>query len=427
LARQDRTAPGAVKPAPAGGSGGANGSGGAPAAARAARRPSPADKPVDHASIEALWDRLNVEPWSHDFFALVRRIEALRHDAPGFGASFRASEDPLRFCQEPSLAFPPCNVAQFNFPRGASPMRLFVNFMGLLGPMGPMPLHLTEFIYQRILHHRDRTLARFLDVFHHRMIGLFYRAWAASQMPASFDRAAVVGDACNLTELERQRLINADRSRYSIYVGAPCGLGMDEVRHRDAVPDTAKLHFAGRLAAATKGPEGLGGILSTYLGVDAQVEEFAGRWVDLPSHDFCRLGSGAPSSSLGTLGGGGAVCGSRVWECQGAFRVRLGPMSYREYERLLPMALPEYQRDVWEPHRTPRAVSPPGATTANRLDAWIRNYIGDEFEWEAVLMLRAREVPRTQLGKGARLGWTTWIMSENSPEDRGDLAIRSRH
>jgi type VI secretion system protein ImpH len=119
------------------------------------------------------------------------------------------------------------------------------------------------------------------------------------------------------------------------------------------------------------------------------------------------------------------VCGSRVWECQGAFRVTMGPMSLGDFERLLPMSLPDYQRDIWEPHRGPRSVQPPGATSAGRLDAWVRNYFGDEFAWEVVLLLRAREVPRTQLGRGGRLGWTTWVMSGPSPEDRGDLAIRS--
>lgn len=418
MVREDRPTTGAVKPP-------TRGEVAARAAAEASRAPAVPERAVDRGQLEEIWDTLNTEPWSVEFFALVRRIEALRHDTPGFGASNRASEDPLRFGQEPSLAFPPCNVSQFQFPRSNAPARLFVNFMGMLGPMGPLPLHLTEYAYQRIHHHKDRTFPRFLDIFNHRMIGLFYRAWAASSMPASFDRAAPIGDACELSELERQRLLTSDRSRYSVYVGASCGLGMEETRHRDAVPDLAKLHFAGRLSAATRGPEGLAAVLQTYFKVPVHVDEFAGRWVELPPHDRCLLGSGSPSSSLGTLGGGGAVCGAKVWESQGAFRATMGPMSYSEYSRLLPLTLPDYRRDFWKGGQGTFA-RPPGATSAGRLDAWIRNYIGDEFSWEVVLVLKSQEVPRARLGSGTRLGWTSWVMTGPSPDDRGDLAIRSR-
>lgn len=405
MAGKDRTTPGAVKRPAA--TSGVNGSGdpldailnGAPA--EEAPRPR-RGKVVDRAAREDLWDRLNVQAWGYDFFALVRRIEAMHPDDPGFGASARASEDSVRFAQEPSLAFPPSRIAQFHFPRSNAPARLFVHFMGLLGPMGPMPLHITEYALQRELHHKDRTLARFLDVFNHRMISLFYRAWAASQMPATYDRAAppLAGD--DLSDAERERTLTFDGDKYATYVGALFGLGSEEVRYRDAVPDVAKLHFAGRLGGNARGPEGLCAILKSFFKVDVAIEEFAGRWMDLPDQYWCRLGAPGPASTLGTLGGGMVVAGTRVWDCQGMFRIRVGPMALKDYERLLP-----------------------GSPSAKRLDAWIRNYVGDEFSWEAVLVLKADEVPRTQLGKGAKLGWTSWVRSGDNTEDRDDLVIRS--
>lgn len=409
MAGQDRTTPGAVKPA--GVATAANGSEDPLEAMLRASDAKAADKPrerprverrVDRAQREDLWDKLNVQAWGYDFFALVRRIEAMHGDEPGFGISGRASEDPVRFAQEPSLAFPPCRISQFHFPRSNAPARLFVNFMGMLGPMGPLPLHLTEHAYQRERHHKDRTLSRFLDIFNHRMVSLFYRAWAASQMPATYDRAgpAVAGE--HLTEAERERLLTLDGDRYATYVGALFGLGSEEVRYRDAVPDVGKLHFSGRLAGNARGPEGLCAILSSFFGVGASMEEFAGRWMELPNQYWCSLGSGGSASSLGTLGGGMAVAGSRVWDCQGMFRIRLGAMSLRDYERLLP-----------------------GTPSAKRLDSWIRNFVGDEFSWEAVLVLKAEEVPKTQLGKGAKLGWTSWVRSQDNAEDRDELVIRS--
>lgn len=370
-------------------------------AARGARPLAP-EREVDAAAREALWDKINVEPWSCDFFALVRRIEALHHDLPGFGRSSRASEDPVRFSQHPQMSFPPCTVSEFQFPRSNTPARLFVNFMGMLGPMGPLPLHITEYAYQRELQVRDRTLASFLNVFNHRMVGLFYRAWAASQMPASFDRSPKAVPQGELTEQARNALLADDRDDYARYIGSLFGIGTDPMRYRDAAPDVAKLHFAGRLSMATRGPEGLRAILATYLGVDVEIEEFTGRWVELPQSDRCALGG--RMASLGTLSGGGAVAGTKVWDAQGAFKIRLGPMSFSRYQSLLP-----------------------GSLSARRLDAWIRNYLGDEFYWEVSLILKAGEVPRTQMGgaAGARLGWTSWVTTAGSDEDRCDLWLRS--
>ncbi len=352
-----------------------------------------------------VWDTLNTEPWSLDFFQTVRRIEACYPELPGFGWSNRASEDPLRFCQKPSLAFPPCTLQEFDPANDRHPARLFVNFIGMLGPHGPMPLHITEYAFERDLHHKDRTISRFLDVFNHRIVSLFYRAWAASQLPASFDRWTPVPDAGSMSEVERQQALLNDSDRYAIYIGSLFGLGMPGVRHRDAVADNAKLHFAGRLVGHHRGPEGLRAILSDYLGIEVEVEEFAGRWLEIPGQDHCILGRSSPSA--GTLAGKtgltGAVMGARVWDAQGMFRLRLGPMSLAEYQRFLP-----------------------GSTAARRLEAWIRNYVGDEFAWEAVLVLRSGQVPRSRLGAGTRLGWTSWVTTQASPEDRADLALRSR-
>jgi type VI secretion system protein ImpH len=364
--------------------------------------PPTSERITDRARVEDLWDRLNVQAWGYDFFALVRRIEALHADCPGFGRSARASEDPLRFAQEPQLAFPPSATTQFHFPRSNAPARLFQQFMGLLGPMGPMPLHITEYALHRELHHKDRTLARFLDIFNHRMVSLFYRAWAASQMPASFDRAAASVSGESLSPAERERILAHDGDRYAVYIGSLIGLAMDEVRYRDPVPDVAKLHFAGRLAGYSHGPEGLAAILRQFFGVEASVEEFVGQWVDLPEQYWCRLGTNRASSTIGMAAEAMTVAGRKVWDVQGKFRVRLGPMSLADYERLLP-----------------------GTPSARRLDAWIRNYVGDEFSWEAALILRAHEVPMTRLGHAGRLGWTTWVCSGEVEEDREDLVIHS--
>ena len=68
---------------------------------------------------------------------------------------------------------------------------MLVNFMGLFGPNAPLPLHITDYARDREANAKDETLTAFLNVFHHRLISLFYRAWAVNQKAADLDRAGV--------------------------------------------------------------------------------------------------------------------------------------------------------------------------------------------------------------------------------------------
>ncbi len=321
--------------------------------------------------------RIADAPYRYDFFAAVRRIECAHLDLPRLGRSIRAAQDPVRFGQEPSLAFAPSTVGGVEWGPGTGVPRMLVNFFGLLGPNGPMPLFLTEYVRGRERNASDPTLARFLDVFHHRMTSFFYRSWAASRIAVSHDRR--------------------DDDRWGGFVGSLFGLGAPSLRDRDAVPDLAKLHYAGRLASGPKHPEGLAGIVGDYFGMPAEIREFVGHWMELPAEYRCRLGASRATGLLGQT----AIVGSRVWDCQQTFRLRLGAMGLAAYTRMLPRG-PSFRR----------------------LIDWIRNYIGDELTWEVQLVLRKDEVPPVQLGRLGQLGWTTWLQSQPFSRDADDLVLR---
>ena len=320
--------------------------------------------------------RLEAAPHLFSFFQAVRRLEAAHASLPPVGHSQHPSEDPVRFCQKPSLSFAPSSLSGYVPGSQGQPAKLFVNFMGLLGPNGPMPLVFTEFAYQREKHYNDHTLVKFLDIFHHRMISFFYRAWASNQQTVNCQRG--------------------DHDRFADYVGSLFGIGMDALRRRDGIADVAKLHYSGRLACPSKNAEGLRAILMDYLGLPVEIKEFVGRWVDIPPANCCRLGESPETGSLGST----VIAGSRIWECQHRFRIRLGPMTYRQYGRLLP-----------------------GTETFRRLKAWVRNYVGDEFEWDAQLVLKADEVPRPHLGTDSQLGRNIWSSSGAFTTDAEDLIL----
>lgn len=323
-----------------------------------------------------LFEALQHAPYAFHFFQALRRLECRYRELPRLGKATRLSDDPVRLIQEPSMAFAPATLAAFDPGDENHPPRLAEYFLGLFGPQGPLPLHLTEYAYERKRAYGDRTFSRFADLFHHRMLSLFYRAWADTQPTISFDRP--------------------ETDRFNVYIGASFGLGTPSLWNRDAAPDLAKFHYAGRLACQTRNAEGLQALLGDFFHLPVVIETFVGHWLLLAKSSQCRLGETPATGLLGMT----AVIGERVWDCQYKFRIVIGPMGLAEFQRFLP-----------------------GSARLRRLIAWVRNYIGDELLWDVNLILKKEEVPPLKLGEGSQLGWTTWLTSQPLAHDADDLKL----
>jgi len=336
----------------------------------------------DQADPLTLFQALEAAPYRWDFFQAMRRVECLYPGLPRIGQALRPADEPLRLAQEPALTFAPATLSSFGVPPGATVPRLQVRFFGLLGPNGPLPLHLTELARERVHHAGDATLASFLDIFHHRFIALFYRAWAQAHPAVSLDRP--------------------HEDRFATYTGALCGMGDATLRGRDALPDFARLFYAGLLARHVRNSDGLVALLSGYFGIGVALEPFVGHWMTLPRGERTRLGGGARGHGVGVgLGVGvGAVLGGRVWDRQHKFRLSLGPLDLAQYESFLP-----------------------GGAAQPKLLAWVRHYLSLELAWDARLVLRREQVPPTRPGRCGRLGWTTWLGTKPHAADADDLLL----
>src|SRR5690242_5058102 len=121
------------------------------------------------------------KPYDYDFYQALRRIECLFPDKPRLGRALRPVDEPVRFGQEASQSFAPAAISAFVAGEAGKPPRLEQRFFGMFGPNGPLPLHLTDYARERIIQGGDPTFARFVDIFHHRFLELFYRAWAQAQ------------------------------------------------------------------------------------------------------------------------------------------------------------------------------------------------------------------------------------------------------
>src|SRR4029450_2713744 len=117
----------------------------------------------------AFFAALAEAPYRHDFYQTLRRLECLYETKPRWGQALRPIDEPVRLGQDPDLSFAPAPLASFSAKDGDVP-RLQVRLFGLFGPNGPLPLHVTEYARERLRHHADATLCRFLDIFHHRFI-----------------------------------------------------------------------------------------------------------------------------------------------------------------------------------------------------------------------------------------------------------------
>lgn len=335
------------------------------------------DRTTTHHLAQMLKD-LEEKPHEFDFYQALRVIECLYAEKPRLGTSRKPIDDPVRLNQEPSLTFESASLTAFEPTSGGKPHRLLVRLFGLLGPNGPLPLHLTEYVRKRQSEYHDQTFARFLDIFHHRMLCLFYRAWANNEPTVSFDRP--------------------ESDPFAKYVGSLAGIGMSTLRNRDDISDLTKFHYIGWLSAQTKCVDGLQAILTDYFNLHVGVEEFVGEWLLLPSNHVCRLGKAKSNGILGKT----IIMGTRVWSAQHKFRILLGPLSYEEYKRLLPTG-------DW----------------IRRLVALVRNYVGDELAWDICLILKRREVPAARLDGNFRLGWTTWLGERSDQSDADDMVFNA--
>jgi type VI secretion system protein ImpH len=318
-----------------------------------------------------------------DFFQVLRLLENARPDLPRIGASLRPRDDAVRFGQDPALIFHASMLGQFTRADGDARARLAVNFFGLLGANGPMPVHITEYVRDRLRQGGDGTMLAFLDVFHHRMLALFYRARAVAEPVISLDRA--------------------DGDRFSTFVGSLFGIGAPALQNRDAIGDFAKLHFAGLLANQARPASGLVTILRAYFKLPVQVEQFVGHWMRLPGEIQSRIGRPGFGNDSNRLGSS-LLLGRSVWDCQHKFRIVIGPLDYVDYQRFMP-----------------------GGESLERLTAWVANYVGLALDWDVRLVLKKEQLPPLRLGgagcTSTRMGWSTWLASGPVQREPGQMVV----
>ncbi|MBX6314335.1 MAG: type VI secretion system baseplate subunit TssG [Isosphaeraceae bacterium] len=330
------------------------------------------DPPLEHTLFE--------EAYRFDFFQAVRLLERLRSDRLAVGRGGPPRREAVRFRTARGLAFPASAIQRLEPPEDPNdPPVLTVAFMGLTGPLGVLPYCYSELILTRT-RAGDRTLEAFLDLFNHRLIALFYRAWAKHRLAVLHERG--------------------ESERFSDYLLDLIGLGLEPLRGRHEFPDAAPRYYAGIFAQRHRPVVMLEALLRDYFGLPVVVCQFEGHWLRLEPGDRSTLGVSGQHNQLGAS----LILGRRVWDEQGKFRLRVGPLSFEQF-----------------------LVYLPDGPNFRALTQMTRLYGDGEFAFDVQLVLKAEEVPGCRLssspGAGPRLGRFAWLKSREFTKDAEDAVF----
>ena len=328
----------------------------------------------------ALEERLRGEPYLFEFFQAVRLLERFLPDKVDVGKFAPPSAEVVRFQANSTLVFPASEIQSLTWPANG-PVEMKVNFMGLTGPEGVLPLVYTVLLVERA-RAGDSAAADFFDAFNHRIISLFFQAWEKYRFWIAYERG--------------------ERDQFSHHVLDLIGLGTAGLQDRQAVPDDSLLFYSGLLAQHPRSAVALEQILRDYFDVPVQVEQFAGGWYRLDKSDQCSFQDrDSYSEQLGV----GVVVGDEIWDQTARVRIKIGPLSLAQYMEFLPTG------SAFEPLRV-----------------LTRFFSNDEFDFEVQLILKREEVPRCEFGadeeSAPRLGWTTWGKTKEMTRDVADTILR---
>ena len=347
--------------------------------------------------------RLLEKPFQYDFFQAMRLLEKIaEEDDQAFPNWKPVGEDgpPQRELVQLKVlcarTFPPSEVssiirrrpdAEHGTVEGESPFVMTTTFMGLFGAQGVMPLHYTQTILDRV-RRKDYALRDFLDLFHHRILSLFYKAWEKYRFPIAYERARRCTPKPGKLDLFTEALFSLT------------GLGTQQTRGRLLIDDDTFLYYSGHFAHRPRSALGLQQILEDYFAFEVVVQQYVGHWLYIDPADQSRLGTLGGNNRLGE----DTVAGHRMWNCETRFRLRIGPVGYAQYQRLMPSG--DQLAEVAQLTRT---------------------YVGSSLDFDIQLVLKKSEVPPCILGSDDSpcfLGYNMWLRDEEFDHDVEDAVFQ---
>lgn len=297
---------------------------------------------------------------AYDFFTAVWRLlaqartraretSATQPIAPGAGGPL--AHEPLRLKVSPELSFPTAELAGLAPDPLTDVLNLTTFLPGLQGALSPLPPVYTA----EVLHaaEEDPQLPGFLDLFHHRLLGLLYNGVVKSHP---------------------ERMWQGDGQDDYSQILALLSSQDDALRLPDA--PSGFRDFTGLLQSPHPTADGLELLLSRFLNHPVEVQPLLGQYVSLPDDALPRLGEhAAPGRMDNPFRLGHSLLGTRVFDRSQCFGVLIEVDSWSALTRLAP-----------------------GGEQHTPLIALIRQYVGALLDIRLSLKLPASEAPAATLG-----------------------------
>lgn len=249
---------------------------------------------------------------------------------------------------------------------------VIVNFIGLAGAAGILPQHYTRLIMER-LKQRDRAMADFIDIFHHRLVSLFYRGWQKYRFTNQYEAYALQGK----------------RDPFSYVLQCLSGAG-------SSVVDEIKTYYSGYFSKKVRTISGLKSLLEDFLQCEITIHSFKGQWLHLASSDRFILSATNPKYVLGQ----GVLLGRRCWDVQSKISVELGPLTHEQYHHLGP-------------------GSEAYSQTQRLVDAYLPTHLSVDFEYKVESVISKGKA----LGKGVQLQRNGWLGSKEGVPLRAKVSV----
>jgi type VI secretion system protein ImpH len=247
------------------------------------------------------------------FFQAVDLLHRLIPNTLPVGELGPPAKEPVRFHHDPSLAFQASDVSSIALRTVRDEIRatMTTTFLGLTGSSSPMATVFAEDVL-RAESADETSLRAFYDLFHHRLISLFYRTWKKYRF--------TVGFKADGTDVFSRRMLS--------FVGVDIG----GATHQHGLNPLELLGMAPLLATRTRSSRMLNIILERALpeGAALTLEQFVARRVTIEPNDRILLGRQRHQLAATFL------IGKSVIDRSGRFRVTVGPVDQETYEALMP-------------------------------------------------------------------------------------------
>lgn len=322
------------------------------------------------------------EPERFEFFQAVRLLERMFPEREAVGRDNLPLKEVVRFRSRPALDFPASEIYEVNEVQedftDERKFEMLINFMGMVGVMGALPPNYTDLVIERA-RYRDRAFWEFLDIFTHRSVSLFFRAWEKYRFPVAYERG---------------------EDDFTEYLFDVLGLGTRGLRGRLSVPDESLIPYAGLISNKPQSVASVEQTLGDYFACPVKAEQFFGQWFQLDADSTTKLGKA--NSRLGV----NTVAGTRVFDNQSKIRIKIGAVGYEKFRAFLP-----------------------NGSAYPAVCSMVRFLVGQEFDFDLQLVLAAREVPSciltTRAKRRPQLGWTSYLKTKKFKSDDEQVVLEA--